>query len=198
MPRPTARTNNAPRLTRRAALRRLAAGAIGLGTVGCAPARILLHLYPESFDHDAALRERVLAAFATTVVPSAARDNPNLTRAYSDPRFPLHKYSAFFASDLCRRAQRASGCETFDQLKPAARRRVIAEAAADEGTTGRLYRGAIYLTKIALYSGFYDDAHGVPAIGFDGPCRSANVAATSYPDAERFLPHTLTADGNPA
>lgn len=198
MPRPIEATNDAPRLSRRAALRRIAAGAFGLGTAGCTPARILLHLYPESFDHDSPMRERVFAAFATTVVPSASPTDPNLIRAYTDARFPLAKYGAFFASDLCRRAQRAGGCHTFDQLDLATRRRVIAEAAADHGATGRLYRGAIYLTQIALYSGFYDDAHGVPAIGFDGPCRSANVAATSYPDAERFLPRPLTADGNPA
>lgn len=186
------------RLSRREAVLRLAGALAAVGVAGCTPARIVLHLYPEMFDHDDALCQRVLAAFARTVVPSASAQDPNLTRAYSDPAFPLAKYRGYFASDLCQRAMRVGGARTFDQLDATQRRAVVAAAAADRGTTGRLYRGAIYLTQIALYAGIYDDVHGDPAIAFRGRYHLRPLSQTSYPDPSRFLPVAMTVDGNPA
>lgn len=188
---------SAPAISRREAVLRVVGTLAALGVAGCAPAQIVLHLYPEMFDHDVALRARVFAAFARTVVPSASPEDPNLTRAYFDPALPLARYGGFLAYDLCQRANRAGGVRTFDRLDAAQRRAVVADALAAGGTTGRLYRGAVYLTQIALYAGIYDDARGDPAIAFPGRYRLRALSETSYPDPSRFLPVASTVDGNP-
>ncbi len=198
MPRLRSGRRSAPAISRREAVVRMVGTLAALGVAGCAPAQIVLHLYPDMFDHDAALRERIFAAFARTVVPSASTGDPNLTRAYADPAFPLAKYGGFLAYDLCQRARRAGGVRTFDRLEATRRRAVVADAVAEGGATGRLYRGAIYLTQIALYAGIYDDERGDPAIGFPGRYRPRALSATSYPDPSRFLPVASTLDGNPA
>lgn len=157
MSRAGSRRGSARPMSRREAVLRLTGALAALGMAGCVPARIVLHLYPDMYHHDDALCRRVFAAFTRTVVPSASADDPNLTRAYVDPAFPLARYRGYFASDLCQRAMRVGGVRTFDRLDAKRRHAVVAAAAADRGMTGRLYRGAIYLTQIALYAGIYDD-----------------------------------------
>ena len=182
-------------LSRRQALRHIGLLAAGLA-VGCMPLRIVLKAYPEDFETDPALTDRILRAFVITVIPAAPADDPDLVRVYGDRFYPFAAYRAFFAADLCRRAAERFGTAAFDRLTPEQRTGVIQEGLHADATTQRLYTGAVFLAQISFYGGIYDDAKGCPQIGFDGRYRFRGLEALTYPDPERFLARVLTAGGN--
>lgn len=180
-------------LSRRDAVKRLGVLAGGLIAAGCAPIRVLFDAFPEEFKVDDALVDRTLRAFATAVVPGIGPDDPNVLRALADPAYPFASYRRYFASDLCRRAQRLYAPREFDRLPLAHRTAVIQHGLAADSTTRKLYTGAIFLTQIAAYAGIYDAKRGSPLIDFPGGFRGATVG---YPDPERFLASPQTSDGN--
>ena len=63
----------------------LLAGAIA---TGCSPVKILLNLYPERYN-DNNLKEQIITAFITTVIPGANPNEPNLCRIFSDNYYPV-------------------------------------------------------------------------------------------------------------
>src|SRR2546421_11182369 len=92
-------------LPRRQALRQLGLSPAGLAAA-CTPLRVLVSAYPQAFDDDGGLMDRVLRAFVTAVIPGAPADDPDLVRAHTDPAYPFAQYAGFFAADLSRRAAR--------------------------------------------------------------------------------------------
>jgi hypothetical protein len=185
------------RLDRREAVRRLALLAVGVAATGCTPLRVVLRLYPEKFDRDLDLVDRVLRAFVATVIPGAPIEDPDLVRAYYDPYYPLAKYVDFFASDLCGRSERLFGDSAFDRLTPEERTRVIQDGLAADHTTARLYNGAILLGQVAFYASIYNDTKGCDLIGYEGRYQFRGLDAITYPQPESFFARATTADGNP-
>ncbi|HEY6854126.1 MAG TPA: hypothetical protein VI139_07760 [Gemmatimonadales bacterium] len=182
-------------ITRRAALR--AFGLVALGaTVGCTPLRVVLDSHPRALDADDTLEDRVLRAFLATVIPGIDADAADAIRIFHDPAYPFAKYAKFFAGDLCRRAAQRAGGRTFDQLSPVDRTAVVQEGLAADGTTRKLYGGAIYLIQIATYAGVYDDRGGCALIGFDGGYHFRPRPENTYPDPDRFLAAAITPSGN--
>ena len=182
-------------ISRRAALR--AFGLLALGaTVGCTPLRLVLDTHPRALDDDETLEDRVLRAFLATVVPGIDADAPDAIRIFHDRAYPFARYAKFFAGDLCRRAAHRSGGRTFDQLTPEERTAVVQQGLAADGTTRKLYGGAIYLIQIATYAGVYDDRGGCALIGFDGGYHVRPRTENTYPDPDRFLASASTASGN--
>jgi len=182
-------------ISRRTALRSLGLLALG-ATVGCTPLRVVLDRHPQALDDDADLEDRVLRAFLATVIPGADTDGPIAIRMFHDPAYPFARYAKFFAGDLCRRATAHSAGRTFDQLSPAERTAVVQQGLAADGTTRKLYGGAIYLAQIATYAGIYDAEGGSPLIDFEGRYRFRGTAANCHPDPEHFLATSLTVAGN--
>ena len=182
-------------IPRRHALRQLGLIAAGLAAA-CTPMRVLLSAYPQAFDDDDGLVDRVLRAFVTAVVPGAPADDPDLVRAHTDPAYPFAPYAAFFAADLSRRAARRFDGRAFERLEVQERTAVIAEGLAADATTRKLYNGAVALAQIAFYAGIYDPQKGCPAIGFEGGNHWHSLQDITYPDPERFLSRARTADGN--
>ena len=184
------------RLSRREALKRL--GFLGGAALaaGCTPVKVLLHTYPEPFDRDAALVDRVLAALAITVLPDAGVDAATLARPFYDERFPLHRYRNFLASDLCARSERLCGTDRFELLGQEERARVVEDGLAADAITEKLYTGAIFLAQIAFFAGIYDEESGCTFLDFEGRFRPRPLAEQTYPDAERFLARAATVDGN--
>jgi hypothetical protein len=82
-PRPETETRVQEPITRGQLLHNLGLIAAGLAA-RCSPVRVLVSAYPERFDDDAALVERVLRAFVATVIPGAPTDDPDLTRALTE------------------------------------------------------------------------------------------------------------------
>ena len=182
------------RVGRREALRCLAQISVALAASGCTPVRYVLHLYPEDVDRTDA-GDRILGAFVRTVIPGAPAAAA-LFRALKDPTLPFHRYAGFLAADLDARAQRRFRCG-FAQLRPEQRVAVVEGGLHADGTTCRLYEGAIFLTQIAYFSGIYDPEAGCPLIDFDGAYRFPDLEATTFPDPDRFLARSVSSDGNP-
>jgi hypothetical protein len=180
-------------VSRREAIRYLGLIGAGMAAGACTPLRIVTHSYPDDFKHDVELVERALRAFVVTVIPGAAPDSPNLTRAHLDRHYLFASYAAFFAADLSKRSGDRFGERAFDQLTIERRTVVIQDGLAGDATTRKLYQGAIYLAQVSFYGGIYDDDAGCPLIDFPGRYRGVEV---SYGDCHRFLPTTLTANGN--
>src|SRR5438045_9801048 len=86
-----------PTISRRQALRQLGLVAAGL-TAACTPMRVLVSAYPQAFDDDDGLVDRVLRAFVTAVIPGAPADDPDLVRAHTDPAYPFAQYAGVSAS----------------------------------------------------------------------------------------------------
>lgn len=189
-----AREAHLHQLTRRQLLPYLGLIAAGLA-VACTPLKILTGAYPQAFDDDPELLERVLRAFVRTVIPPAPADDPDVTRAFTDPDLPFAPYAGFFAADLARRA-RERFAAPFERLSVAQRGAVVRDALAADGTTQKLYGSAILLAQVAFYAGIYDDKRGCEAIGYEGGYHWHPLAALTYPEPARFLPEPLTADGN--
>jgi len=184
-------------VSRRAAVRTLGlAGAVL--AAGCTPLRIVLHDYPDVFDEDRTLTDRILRAFVTTVVPGADLHSPDLARAFLDPAYPFAPRAPFFASDLCRRSRETFGLADFDGLHEAQRTQVIVNGLCADGTSRRLYGGAVFLARVAVFAGIYDDARGCDLIEFRGNRGLLLLEDQTYPDPERFLAGEITADGNAA
>ena len=180
-------------MERRDVVRSLAWIIAGTAAAACTPLRIITRAFPEEFKRDRALVEATLRAFASAVIPRAAGDTSNPARALIDHRYPLARYAAFFASDLSQRSQSRYGTPAFATLPLEQRTAVIADGLSADGTTRKLYRGAIYLTQVAVYAGIYDDDAGCALIGFSGRYRGD---AVSYENADAFLPAPLTSSGN--
>lgn len=180
-------------VSRRDVIRSLGLMAAGLAAGACAPLRILTRSFPAEFKHRPDVVDRVLRAFVSTVIPGADPDAADLTRAYVDPGYPFARYAEFFASDLARRAHDRFGEHAFDRLTINQRTVVIRDGLAADGTTRKLYQGAIYLAQIAFYGGIYDDDAGCPLIDFPGRYRGDPV---TYADAHQFLPPAQTPGGN--
>jgi hypothetical protein len=182
-------------VSRRQLLQQLGLLAAGWA-VACTPLRVLTHDYPTRFDDDPELRDAVLRALVATVIPDAQPGAPNLTRVFADRRLPFARYAGFFAADLSRRAAARFGGRPFSALALAERGTVIRDGLGADGTTHALYGSAIVLAELAFSAGIYDDREGCPLIGFDGRFAPRPLADLTYPDAPRFLPGGVTADGN--
>lgn len=187
-----------PDLSRRGFVRLLGvAGIACAGTAGCTPLRIVLKLYPSQFDTDPELLDGTLRAFVLTVVPGLPEDSRRLTRHFYDDSFRLAKHRGFLAADLCERAGRIAGHDSFAGLPYEQRSKVIRDGLEAGGVTTKLYSGAVHLTQIACFSSMYDDEAGCSVIDFEGRFNPARMAETTYPDPRRFLAANLTAAGNP-
>jgi hypothetical protein len=184
-------------LSRRAALARLGIITAGLAA-GCTPVRFALRAYPQAFDNDEDVRERVLRAFVRVVVPGADPADANLTRAFSDRFFPFRKYRNFFAADLCRRSDRRFRESEFSRLDRREQAAVVREGLGADAVTRRLYTGAVFLAQVSMLGGTYAEAAAIPALGFDGAYQFRGLEAVTYPEPGRFLARSTTPDGNPS
>ena len=161
----------------------------------CTPAKILLKAYPEEFKNDPRLRERVLRAFVTTVIPGADEDDPHLVRIFEDEYYPFHSYCAFFTSDLCNRSSDLFSEERFDRLTSAQQTKVIADGLEADATASRLYRGAILMAQVSFYAGIYNSEKGCPLIDFHGANTGFTTDEMYYPNSGSMLAPALTTNG---
>ena len=183
-------------MTRRQLLCR--GGVLVAGLVsGCTPLRLAFHAEPAPFSGEGGATDRVLAAFVRAVAPRADGSDAELTRVFADRAYPFAAYRSFFAEDLCRRSESRFGTKAYDSLAKDARARVIEDGLEDDPVARRLYRGAIFLAQVAVYSGIYDDARGARAIGFDGANQGFPPEALTYRAPGWYLPVASSADGNP-
>lgn len=183
------------RMGRREALKLL--GLVGAGAAfgACTPVRAFMGWYPARFRDDE-LVGLVLEAFADAIVPNGGADPAELVRPLYDERFPLHGYGNYLAADLSRRARSECGDARFHLLSRADRTRAIDAGLGADGTTRKLYGGAIFLVQLGFYAGIYDDERGCPAIEFEGRYRPYSLSERTYGRAEEFLADEIGHRGN--
>jgi len=169
----------------------------GVLAAGCTPLRMAFRPSPGQLHGEGGTADRVLAAFVRTVAPRAAGSTEDLVRVFDDPQYPFAPYRAFFASDLCRRAEDCFGATRFDSLTAEARARIVEDGLHGDAVARRLYGGAIFLAQVAVYAGIYDDVRGGRAINFDGANNGFAPEALTYPVPEWYLPAASSLDGNP-
>jgi len=185
-------------ISRRAAVGRLGAIALGVTATGCAPQLIVGRaLYPESISLDPDTVTRMLAAFVAVVIPEPAAAGAVVHR-FADPVLRFTDYRSALAADLMRRAQQCADTDRFDRL-PAAQRAAIVQEGLDGGAvSAKLYGGAVFLARIVFYCGLWNERGACDFIGFEGAYAFSGYEAVTWPEPERFLPVAITADGNPA
>jgi hypothetical protein len=181
--------------SRRDALKRLGAVALGVAATGCTPSAFARMLYPEADRIGDAALDHALQAFVLTVIPGAERPDV-VARAFADPSLKLAPFRRVLVADLARRAA-PYGAAAFEHLDADQRTRVIASGLEEGGVAGRLYNGAVFLTQAVYYSGLWNSTGSCPAIGFECPYQG-NDGPVGHPDPESFLPASLTTAGNPA
>jgi hypothetical protein len=181
-------------MERREVVRYLSWLAVTAVAGACTPLRIVTRSFPTEFKTDPDLVAETLRAFTAAVVPGFEPGRSDPARALLDTRYKFAKYAPYFASDLTRRTEQRFPGRDFASLDIEQRTRVITDGLAADATTRKLYRGAIYLTQIALYAGIYD-SRGCALIRFEGRYRGAKV---SYTNPDSFLPAPATTRGNAA
>lgn len=178
-------------MQRREVVRYLAWLTAGVAASACTPLRIITRSFPDEFKHDPQLVDATLQSFVAAVIPGIDVGTGDPAHALKDSRYPFAAYAQYFASDLTERARERYG-EAFHRLTVEQRTKVISDGLHADATTRKLYRGAIYLTQIAVYAGIYGD-DGCSLIDFAGRFRGGDV---SYENADSFLPTPLTTSGN--
>lgn len=170
----------------------------GLFYSACSDIRILLGLYPDKYNEDKNLIERVLASFAATVIPGADERDENLIKIFSDEFYPFHKFCGFFVYDLCTRSKDLFDEEKFYNLNQKKRSEVISNGLKDNdgGNVARLYEFAIYMTQVSFYAGIYDDGKGCSLIGFKGRNTGYLSSEMIYAESNFYLAPEITNDGN--
>lgn len=86
--------------------------------------------------------------------------------------------------------------ERFDRLSADDRTAVVHDGLHADGTTRRLYTGAVFPAQVSTYAGIYDAERGCPLIGFEGRYRVRSLDQVTYPSPGRFLAAGATTDGN--
>jgi len=185
-------------ITRRTALGRLGAIALGVTATGCAPQTILGRaLYPEAVALDPDVVTRMLTAFVAVVIPEPATAGP-IVRRFADPALRFADYRAALAADLMRHAQQRADTDRFDRLTVTDRLEIVQEGLDGGAVSARLYGGAVFLSRIVYFCGLWNERGACDFIGYQGAYTFAGYEALTWPEPDRFLPAAITADGNPA
>ena len=172
---------------------------LGALIASCTPAKILFKAYPEEFKSNHSLQDEMLRAFAVTIVPGADRNTPKLTQIYYDEYYPFAAFVPFFISDLDSRTKKLFAGRSFPSLSQAERERVVLDAFRNgDSIIQRIYHGAIYMTRLNIYAGIYDDSRGCPHINFHGTSQDFVPEQMYYPNAKQYFARQTSLTGNPS
>jgi hypothetical protein len=142
-------------------------------------------------------RQAILRAFVEVVVPEADPSWDDAVAALQDEALPFSRYVGLLVSNLRSRSRRLFGTKDFAGLCAEDRTAVVADGVRAKVIYGKLYQGAIFVVQIAYFSAMYHPERGNAAIGFEGAYRFDGFASLTHPEPERFLPASVSVDGNP-
>ena len=141
---------------------------LGLFVTSCTPIKILLNTHEDKYNDNAALKNNILKAFVTTVIPGADPNNPHMCRIFCDEYYDFHKYTGYFISDLCNKSNSLFATKNFYELTSEQRTKVIQAGLNDDSTTERIYTAAIFIAQVSVYCSIYDDEKGCSLIDYHG------------------------------
>jgi len=191
------KSNDGNSLSRRSFLGIMAL-AIGGSMAGCSSLQLVLKTYPNEFDYDNELRNRMLIAFVRTVVPGAPIDSPHLTDVFVDDFYPFHEYCGYFLWKLAETTQEIFGHADFDRLDLPGRTAVVEHGLDQGGPAGRLVTSAVFMAQYSFYAGIYHDERGCPLIDFPGTNDGYAPNSMSVAEIETHLAPSQTSGGHPA
>ena len=168
---------------------------LGIIVTSCTPVKILLNTHDDKYDENTELKNQILKAFVTTVIPGADPENPDICKIYCDEYYPFHKYCGFFISDLNSKSKKIFNSENFYELSYQQRTEVIQAGLDDDSTTERIYTAAIFITQVAVYCSIYDDERGCNLIDYKGNYGFMD-AEMFFADQKKYLAQEITSTGN--
>lgn len=167
----------------------------GVLMTSCTPVKILLNTHEDKYDDDTVLKNKILAAFITAVIPGADPEDADNYKIFCDEYYPFHKYCGFFVSDLCSKSEKLFGTEKFYDLSLEQRTEVIQAGLNDDSTTERIYTAAIFISQVSVYCGIYNDEKGCSIIDYNGSYGFVD-AEMYYSDPATYLAAEMTSTGN--
>jgi hypothetical protein len=159
--------------------------------------QMVLKLFPHKYCSDRNLKERILRAFVTTVIPGADKNDEFLVKMYEDVYYPFHTYCGYFIFDLNRRSKKLFGVKEFNSLSLKKRTMVIQNALSGKELTVRLYKGAILMSQVAYFGAVYNEEEGCKLIDFPGRNKGYEKEEITYSFADEFFSNELSFDGHP-
>jgi hypothetical protein len=168
---------------------------LGVLMTACTPVKIILNAHDDKYDVNTTLKNKILEAFVTAVIPGVDQNNPDMCKIFCDEYYPFHKYNGFFISDLCVKSEKLFGTENFFELTLEQRTQVIQAGLDDDSTTERIYTAAIFIAQVSIYCSIYNDERGCGLIDFNG-CNGFIDTEMYYPNAQNYLANEITSTGN--
>ena len=159
--------------------------------------QMVLKLFPHRYCNDKVLKEKILRAFVTTVIPGSDPSDENLVKMYTDEYYAFHDFCGFFVFDLNRRSKRLFVGKEFITLTADERAHVIQDALSGGELTRRLYKGAILMAQVSYFGAIYDEERGCPLIEFPGRNTGYNREQSAYPFSESLFEKEVSLDGHP-
>jgi hypothetical protein len=159
--------------------------------------QMVLKIFPHKYCRNRLLRQRILKAFVSTVIPGADENDENLVSMYEDKYYPLITYCGYFAFDLNRKSKKLFNKKEFINLTLQERTKVIQTALNGRELTKRLYKGAILMAHVSYYGAVYNEERGCPLIDFPGRNNGYTKDEISYTFSSIFFDRELSVDGHP-
>ncbi|MDX1702464.1 MAG: hypothetical protein R3250_17680 [Melioribacteraceae bacterium] len=159
--------------------------------------QMVLRLFPHKYCNDRNLKERVLRAFVTTIIPGADQNDEFLVKMYEDSYYPFHTYCGYFVFDLNKRSKKLFGVREFNSLTLKERTAVIQNALSGRELTVRLYKGAILMAQVAYFGAVYNEDDGCKLIKFPGRNSGYEKKDITYSFAHEVFSNELSFDGHP-
>ena len=159
--------------------------------------QMVLKLFPHKYCKNVLLREKILRAFVSTIIPGSDENEENLVNMYEDKFYPFLSYCGYFTFDLNRKSKKLFNNKEFVNLSLKERTSVVQNALNGKELTKRLYKGAILMAHVSYYGAVYDEEQGCPLIEFPGRNNGYSINDISYAFSRIFFDRELSVDGHP-
>jgi hypothetical protein len=159
--------------------------------------RMVLRIFPHKYCKDNLMKEKILRAFVSTIIPGSDQNEESLVRMYVDDYYPFHTYCGYFVFDLNKRSRKLFAKREFVSLTFDERTQVVQNALNGRELTRRLYKGAILMAQVSYYGAVYDEERGCPLIDFPGRNEGYSREETTYSFSSIFFDRELSFDGHP-
>jgi len=162
-----------------------------------AAVQMILKIFPHKYCKNDNLKEKVLRAFVTTIIPGADEEDKNLIKMYSDKYYPFNMYCGYFVFDLNKRSKKLFSKKDFFELSLREKTKVVQNALSGMELTRRLYKGAILMAQVSYYGAVYNEDRGCPLIYFPGTNEGYSNKEVTYSFAGYYFDRELSIDGQP-
>lgn len=156
-----------------------------------------LKIFPHEYFKNDKLKEKILRAFVTTIIPGADEKDENLIKMYNDKYYPFNIYCSYFVFDLNRRSQKLFNNKDFFELSLWEKTKVVQNALSGKELSRRLYKGAILMAQVSYYGAVYNEDSGCPLINFPGNNEGYTKEEVTYSFAGYYFDNELSIDGQP-